>query len=318
MKQKNIVKNYDNVYTVIKVFIMFLVVLSHCTQMYAGSDVVDLPVNPPVKKLNDYLYVFHMPAFMLTSGSIYRMRIDAGKYENLFKFIVVKAKRLLVPYFFVGLLFVAPTMVYLKLTDDSVIGYFFKGIVLGTNKRHLWYLLVLFMYLVGVRIIKPVLDRFPACDVVLFIIAIPMNLLSRGFAPFFYFVYFILGYLFIRYRIITQILEKTCYLIPIFMFLTGLSIRFLSPIAGIIASYQLAFCISRYVYEKKWFRHFSRNGMGIYLFHPMIIHLVFYWCWGWNWNPWFACLVVFIIAIVISDFIIELFRKIGLKFLLGE
>lgn len=50
------------------------------------------------KSLNDLIHIFHMPAFFIFSGLLF----NEEKYVRLDKYIISRAKGLLVPYFMWG------------------------------------------------------------------------------------------------------------------------------------------------------------------------------------------------------------------------
>lgn len=135
-------------YDLIKTITMLLVVIAHVTRMYTGNGVV-VPLNQSsiLDYLTKFIYGFHMPLFIFISGAVYYYCIyDLGKYKDKNKFIINKFKRLILPYLFFGLFYVTPIMLYFKFTNDNLITYIVKGILLCGNSRHLWFLYYLFIY----------------------------------------------------------------------------------------------------------------------------------------------------------------------------
>ena len=59
--------------------------------------------------------------------------------------MINKFKRLVIPYLFFGVLYVAPIMVLLNITNDSYFVYCIRDIIFGQDSRHLWFLTTLFL-----------------------------------------------------------------------------------------------------------------------------------------------------------------------------
>lgn len=104
--------------------------------------------------------MFHMPLFIFVSGCVYGICIDKGKYKNGFRFLVNKARRLLIPYYLCGLLIVSPLMVGLGFAHSSYPHYALKSIILAQDGRHLWFIFTLFMLFVIAMIIRSVILRY--------------------------------------------------------------------------------------------------------------------------------------------------------------
>ena len=104
--------SWSRAYDAGKAVAIVLVVLAHVTRWYTGQG-VNTPVQPsrPLALLTDYIYMFHMPLFIFVSGCVYGICIDKGKYTNNVKFLLNKARRLLIPYYIWGMLVIAPFMV---------------------------------------------------------------------------------------------------------------------------------------------------------------------------------------------------------------
>lgn len=66
------------------------------------------------------------------------------------------------------------------------------------------------------------------------------------------------------------------------------------------------------------FKLIDKNNFGLYLFHPMIIYIMFYNIKELNIHPWVSILLVFISSTIISIVLTEFMRAIGLKKFIGE
>ena len=115
----------SNHYDAIKFVATFLVVLAHASRMYTGTGVV-IPYNASdgLNHLTNIIYSFHMPLYMSVSGMVYALCIhDYQKYQDTARFLKNKAVRLLIPYLFFGICYVAPVMCLLGFTDQSYLRY---------------------------------------------------------------------------------------------------------------------------------------------------------------------------------------------------
>lgn len=95
-----------NEYDLLKVFATLLVVIGHVTIRYNSTSYpTSNTIIPQI--ITQVIYLFHMPLFMALSGAIYRL--GEVKYKQFTSFVKSKVKRLIVPYFFVGLFFLVPS-----------------------------------------------------------------------------------------------------------------------------------------------------------------------------------------------------------------
>ena len=154
-------KDKSHYYNKLKFFSTILVVFAHASRMYTGDGVVT-PINssPLLELITRAIYSFHMPLFISISGMVYGYSVDElNKYNDSLMFLKKKAIRLLCPYLFFGLCYVAPVMVAYNFTDYSYFDYCVHGILLVKNSRHLWYIIVLFEIFAVSTIFKSVLQN---------------------------------------------------------------------------------------------------------------------------------------------------------------
>lgn len=134
----------DNCYFV-KTILMLLVVLYHSILFWGGSWLDNQPVIFKSKALSIiavWLNTFHIYGFTLVSGYIFQyLKYEKGKYQKFFPFIANKAKRLLVPYVFVAIIWVIPIsyVLFSYTPKDIILKY-----VLCTGPSQLWFLWMLF------------------------------------------------------------------------------------------------------------------------------------------------------------------------------
>lgn len=320
-------------YDIIKVFTTILVVLAHTSRMYTGLGVVTPNTPSPfLKNLTEVIYSFHMPLFLCVSGMVYGLCIDNyHKYNNTLVFIANKAKRLLIPYCFFGLFYVAPTMYFLGFTDLSFFDYCLQGIILAENSRHLWFVLTLFgmFFLCGIYrlIFKKIKGTIP-WFLILIIVSLmhfysdllPAILCLSQIA--FYFVYFYIGILLNRYEEkLRKLLSFPLLWIILcvgFCFALPYDIKEVTSLCAILLFCGVTYKINGKICNAKWFVSQKKNGFGIYLFHPMIIYFLFYIWKDSTCNPVILCLLIFALSYLASFILTLLFRKLHLGVLLGE
>ena len=108
-------------YTIIKVITTILVVIAHITRFYSmGGGAIKMKYNFLLHYITSFVYSFHMPLFICVSGAIFSFCINnKKKYSDFRLFIIKKWKRLMVPYFLIGIFYVMPVMCTLKITNLS-------------------------------------------------------------------------------------------------------------------------------------------------------------------------------------------------------
>lgn len=328
MKEKR-----DNIST-LKTVATILVVLAHVTRMYTGYGAIKLQENSVLRYFTEFIYLFHMPLFMFLSGAIYGKCIKAGKYNNFKKFVQNKAKRLLIPYIIFGILYVTPVMFILKITSLSVPEYIIKGIFLNENSRHLWYLYVLFEMFVIIQLIKPLLQKNKIFKYVLFVISIAM-VLFNNYMPlvlginnvFKYFCYFVAGYIYADIsRKLEEYMKKYWYISFAILFVMMLTDKFMKNRITLVICAFLGILLCLIVvgkfgvlFEKnEMFQKIKNTSMGIYLFHPMIIYVMFYLIKDKNFNEYLVSIIIFVVSTLMSYWLTKLARLLKMNIILGE
>lgn len=141
---------------IMKVFGIFLVVFGHVTRMYTPDGLIQpIEHNGVMQILTKVIYSFHMPLFVFVSGMTFAYVSERKtSYQRFFPFVANKAKRLMIPYFAFAFFWVLPFMVGFGFRDFWP--YFFNGILLSFDSRHLWYVWMLFdvfMLFYGMRLL---------------------------------------------------------------------------------------------------------------------------------------------------------------------
>lgn len=129
-----------NKYDALKILAVFLVVIGHVTIRYNDTSYPGHETRI-ARLITFVIYSFHMPLFMAISGSVFQLCVNKGKYNEFVSFVRNKSRRLLIPYFFVGVAILVPVIV---LTNHADIYKSYESLLLGKDCRHLWYILALF------------------------------------------------------------------------------------------------------------------------------------------------------------------------------
>lgn len=321
-----------DVYSVLKVCTVVLVVLAHVTRMYTSSGAIHMGENTILTGITTFIYRFHMPLFIFLSGAIYQICITNGKYKSIKVFFWAKLKRLMIPYFTFGILYVAPVVVYTGVTTYSYPRYVLEGIILSHDSRHLWFLWTLFIIFIITRMLKPIFDRFRFALPYLTILAIAVSAIHDGRFPAWfsivyvaqYYCYFLMGCLFESSPKLKNKLNQYWYIaIPCFVFLmfarkSGGIYGIFFAVLGIIMSYCIGAKLVRYISKFRLYAQLQDTGIGVYLFHPMIIYICFYHIKSVPVNPYVSCAAVFVFSIALSYILTKIIKKLHLSVLIGE
>lgn len=335
----------DNCYFV-KTILMLLVVLYHSILFWGGGSWLD---NQPVifksralSIIAVWLNTFHIYGFTLVSGYIFQyLKYEKGKYQKFFPFIANKAKRLLVPYVFVAIIWVIPIsyVLFSYTPKDIILKY-----VLCTGPSQLWFLWMLFDVFCIVWIISNWLKNdfiaiFISCIswLIGYVCGARFSNIFCVWTAFNYLPFFILG---------MKLREKNnclLYKIPAILFvfiqlvlfgayqMTSSNSRILYRLVNLIALYSahifgalMSFFVLQWLAEKvdwennKLFMIFSKYSMTIYLFHQQIIYFTIIWLNG-KVNPYLHSFMNFVIALTLSSFISILLMKFKTtRILIGE
>lgn len=323
--------NKSKHYDIIKVFTTILVVVAHATRMYTEKGVVT-PINGStvLSDITYYIYSFHMPLYICVSGMVYGYCVEnLGKYSDKWKFIKNKAVRLLVPYFAFGFLYVAPVMVVLGFTDESYVRYCLNGIILGTNSRHLWFVLVLFFIFVICILARKIMKNVNPVFIILVLLMMSyMSLKASNLLMInnllYYFIYFYIGYIVNRHYDKVRLLKNPVVFIMLFVIVLftwkcdDWAIKVVKAICGSGMILGIVQHISTKICDTRLYKGIKRNSYGIYLFHPMIIYILFFYLGNCDISPYLLCTFVIIVSFGASYLFTVILRKIKLGILIGE
>lgn len=319
-------------YDLVKVITTFLVVMAHITRMYTGQGVIKPLRDAEILSIfTTIIYSFHMPLFICVSGMVYGMCVDdLGKYSNGFTFLISKAKRLLIPYYFFGIFVVAPIMTAYDFADNSYISYVIKGIGFVTNSRHLWFIFTLFLIFAVSACIKNILQKMN--EMICFACLLFMSFMSQYvFSVFqlnmlmYYMFFFYMGYVINKnYEKVSErcknpvILLVSAVIVITFCNSETWMVKVMVAIAGIFFTIGSIQYINIEWTNCKIYENLKKNTFGVYLFHPMIIYVLFYYFGDLDIEPIMLVSIIFVVTYVVSHFATNLVRKIKWGIVIGE
>lgn len=329
-----------NYLDVAKMIATLLVISGHILRMYTEEGLfVPLDGNSAFSVVCHYIYRFHMPLFFMLSGGVfYISKRMNNKYNCQISFIENKAKRLLVPYLFLSILLLM-VMLYIGKVNGNIWCYYFDNYLLAQGCRHLWFLITLFI----ISILFNRFDKYLFSNklfALLFFIHIYSDKFTYNFqiaSVLRYFLYFYFGYHVQKHyktifswssnkfaTFLILMLSVSSYIslsyIHIFvlqkimeMFCAILGALFILALSEILVSNCCDF-----IQKNKVCELFYRNAYSIYLFHPLIIYVVFYELQNKYVNSYLLFCCTLLLAIILSIILSQLMRKCHLQKLLGE
>ena len=290
--------------TFIKTVLMLTVLLYHAILFFSGTWFTRDPaeVSRPLTYLARWMNTFHIYGFALVSGYLfYYSRIECGKYPTYGGFLLTKVKRLLVPYAFVALVWVAPFhWFFFRCQASELIDKY----VLGRSASQLWFLLMLFWVFLIVYPLAGFFRKHTLMGAALVLasyvasVALPWSFLgyyglrnALAYLPVFW-----LGFVLRQYkdaRLPALLLRIPAAIPPavhialfaLWEYLGTLSLgaslapllrllQFTVTTGGALAAYlslrRLALCVR---WERPLFLHLSRCSMPIYLFHQQLVYI---------------------------------------------
>lgn len=320
----------------LRIISMLLIVLFHSLCFYIGTwwylctDVV------PLWKVIAYPAVnIGLTTFVFISGFLYGyMYFEKGKYRDVTSFLKKKFCRLLIPYFFWGVLMI--------LTMPAV---HISWINMFTGIAHLWFLLMLFELFVILAIINRLNileDNSIYVDIFTIIISFSVLYLWKFLSDhhfilgikstLYYLPAFIIGFFYAKHG---KIIGNSFY-ISLFIFTFGIILLFLLSFNGysvdntIYRIPSIIVAISTMVLLKsssisfgksKVISNLDNNCMGIYLFNQIIVFLMLLYP---EVNYYLSChhyigpFIIFFVSLFIPWILSNVLRKVkGGSFLLG-
>lgn len=243
-----------------------------------------------LRGFSGWVYGFHMPMFFMLSGAVLGLK-PIAKLDDVIK---GKVKRLLIPYFLYGWLFMLPIKRLGNFYTNASLKQAFKGFLSGADSGHLWFLTALFWCLIVFVMLDKLLMRLEINSIYLLLFIAGIISLTYNYLPFdilglkmglSYIFYFSIGYVFEKERaqVKTWNYRKTLLALGILVVLEIMNIRydilnvFFVRISGSFLT--LLFCdlcsriFKKVEYSKIW-DFVIRNLFYVYLFHDPLEYIV--------------------------------------------
>ena len=322
--------------SLLRVSSMLLIVLFHSMCFYIGEWwYLGTNVVPLLKTIAFPIEQIGLTTFVFISGFLYGyMYIERGKYRDVLPFLNKKILRLLIPYFFWGVLMI--------ITMPAV---HISWINLLTGISHLWFLLMLFeLFVISSLFNKFGIGKNSTIYIDLLVTIISFILVyvwnhysSHHYAlgignTLHYLPAFLIGYFYAKYRI-----DKTN---SIFLFSTilvlGIILTFLVSINGYTEGSTLyripsiLVSVSALVILKDFFKSCNQskvidsldnNSMGIYIFNQIVVFLILLNSKAkifLSHHSYLGVVIIFVISLLVPWIFSDMLRRIKfVSFLIG-
>ena len=311
----------------LQAFALACVIVGHVTRIYyyPGGWYCHEPQTQSFifNQITKVIYTFHMPLFVFLSGYLGEKSLSING-ENIF--IIKRFKRLVIPFWFWGLVYCVPIWSFLKFPQ-----YDYFSFITGQSIGHLWFLPLLlyvsFIYL----FIRKIPSRYSfliAC--VLFSLIFIKYEEFDSFSVFriteFLFFYFVGAkfFAFEKKKIFSNKLFLSCLSFLLFiifalleysLFSSGFKDDFKIPFISIFAIFFFVFIAKIFslkygdmILKNKVINFLSKYLLGFYILNEPIIELILnYIGWGDGFNPFATCAIVFFGSILITLFVLLFF-----------
>ena len=238
--------------------------------------------------IGDWVYGFHMPLFFFLSGAVLAIK-PIGRFD---KFVVNKIKRLIIPFFGAGILFLLPVKwIGDFYTDDTflqAIGMFLNG----EESGHLWFLPALFWSMIIFVILQKAVEKYASDSQMLLWILSWILSMSISLIPFnnfqfrtgiSYIFWFSTGWVFEKY--VRKLWDVKCSIVALLLTIvlsiintkmtifTKDAVIVIGIIMTIALSYILCVLLGKYS-GNMLYNVLMRNLFNIYLYHDPLNYIV--------------------------------------------
>lgn len=306
-RENETMNDRESIYDWVRLIAIIFVVIGHSTYLKMTSTYggVSYVVSPEISDtyysgiflaqrfLVSWVYGFHMPLFFMLSGAV--LALKPLKSFNIF--VKSKVKRLLVPYYFYGLLFMLPIKYIGQFYNEESIGKACIFFLTGDEGSHLWFFFALFWCMIAFFIFVKLLQMFKIDKLYLILfLSFTVSLVHSYIPidPFFfkkglsYVLYFAIGYCFEKERKKCMEIKvwNTKNMFFIFSFLSVLEmiiIKFDVPRGYFVSLVGCAFTFAMAYLCDKNFKNVSnskiwdlvtRNLFYVYIFHDPLNYLI--------------------------------------------
>ncbi|MBR2740736.1 MAG: acyltransferase [Oscillospiraceae bacterium] len=322
----------------IKTVLMICVIMGHSVNFWNGNWFTIVSPIYDSKVLcfaSEFLNSFHVTAFTLISGYLfYYLKIEQERYPVYSSYLLNKTKRLIVPFYFVSVIWVIPIAVlfFHYSVKEVVLRY-----LLGISPNQLWFLLMLFWVYVIVWPLASLLDRMPILGAGIVGLLYVVGMLGSRFVQNYFYIwggceyvlFFWIGYIIRKYTDLFVKIKWYIWLgayIVTFIVWTSLDVsvwrsllEIVVHVIGAIASFESLGALSRIIdWDKKWFGELSKRTMPMYLFHQQFVYFTIVLLNG-KVHPIIHALINMFVASVGNYLISTVFMKWSVsRFLIGE
>lgn len=280
-----------------------------------------------------YIYSFHMQLFFFLSGAVLRLK-PIKSYDA---FCFDKIKRLIVPYFAVGFLFMLPVKYLASFYTKEGLHLAYRTFYNGSDSGHLWFLTALFWCMIVFVAIKKLMERLRVqSEAALLLVCmvlqmtaetIPFDVLAmkQGLG---YIGWFSLGYLFEKlrkqrlselssgYKILLCAVTGILYVLNIKV---GIFEDIMNVLCGCMFAYFTAETCAVLFHKLETttgYKILMRNLFAVYLFHDPLEYLILkiFFSSALLSHAWGCYLYLFlrIIGVMIASVVIgEILRRMG-------
>lgn len=341
-------KDYIYNCSIVKTILMLLIIVYHSCVFWTGQwwDTEPVLSSKTLGLFATWLNSFHVFAFTLVSGYLFAFKVLNAEYDNYIVFIKLKAKRLIIPYVFVMLIWVAPISAVIFHWDFS---YLFRKFILCIDPSQLWFLWMLFEVFVIVWPMRKLLLEKTITGWLIAIAFYGLGIIGKRVIPNIFCIWTTCQYVpffFIGMRIRVKeecgeslVTERVHWLLWIVVDLVifagtiivggnngtlwsmiAVGLNLILHIVGAVMAWITLQALANKVNWKssRAFRILSSYSMPMYLFHQQIIYFAII-CLNGKVNPWINAGVNFVVAIM-GSFLISsiLMHWKGTRFLIGE
>lgn len=315
---------------------IILVVFGHSIIIYSDSWTTYLTnINAPfLNCLKKVINLIQMPLYFAISGYLFKFGIG----QKLSELILKKGKRLLLPFFIVGMAWLIPIRVlieYPQYKECSVFEIVIYKFLLGTDNGHLWFLPTLFLIFVSMFLLLSFLSKLRSIikhsecyfDLGAAMLLLLLSMIAYNHSRFTYLIWggtyafwFYFGYLLKKYETeFNKLNKKYRSRIVILLFISILSaIRFNHILLIYFCS--VLWVISLFMIipneTNKVIQNIEKNSFGIYLFHSPLVYITYTYL--ANASPLLVIVINFFCFGIVSLCITCILRKTNLKFVIGE
>lgn len=250
------------------------VVLGHSIILYSPKwNIFETTVECAfLQKLYQFIASYQMALFVLLSG--YLFFNSCLKEIPFSSFITNKAKRLILPYFIVGLLYMIPIKMVLNIPTYADIGVItiLKRFVLGIDNGHLWFLYSLFLIFLILYPLNRKTIRYKLAPVAILSLIIVLRVVVSPLLPHIfnltqaiaYALWFQVGVILAKNNR-SEIIASACIVL-----LWGAVFSRVAILTLVILALLYIFVPNRL---NTILSKISKNSFGIYLFHSPLIYI---------------------------------------------